>query len=71
MTIKRQSYVQGTGLNLSSEEPEAGGSVGFESLRLPGHHRKVCLKTKSKRKKKEVCVGGGVKELSLNSFASE
>ena len=26
MAIKRQSYVQGTSLYLSSEEPEAGGS---------------------------------------------
>lgn len=63
MTIKRQSYVQGTSLYLSSEEPEAGGSFGFESLRLLGQHQKVCLKTKLKRKKKK--KWGGVR------FASE
>lgn len=49
--------MQGTSLYLSSEELEAGGSVGFESLRLLSQHQKVCLKTKLKRKKKEVGRG--------------
>lgn len=56
--------MQGTSLYLSSEEPEAGGSVGFESLRLLSQHQKVCLfKNKIEKKKKK--KWGGVR------FASE